>query len=80
MLFQIGCQATRNSPGSPDGQSAPGYDKQKVQFCAIANNNSINISWRAYLTITLHKYSWLFQVKTFNLALHKPKNILNTFL
>ncbi len=22
---QIGCQATGNSPGSPDGQSAPGY-------------------------------------------------------
>ncbi len=25
-----------------------------------------------YLTVMLHKYSWLFQVKTFNLALHIP--------
>ncbi len=46
---QIGCQATGNSPGSPDGQSAPGsaphwrkitFKKKVRERCNPSNDRS----------------------------------------
>ncbi len=52
---QIGCQATGNCPGSPDGQSAPGFRENVDRMAESIHKNGIYSIAQNALNFSMNK-------------------------